>query len=172
MKIIRYKRVRSTQDTARRLAEKGVQAGTVVVSGTQSCGRGRRGAKWSSGKGGLWFSIVLRPARTPADTTKISVNAADEVRDVLRRQTGVTLTVKPPNDLLYQGKKVCGILAESIVENGRVKYLILGIGLNVNNRLPANLSNHATTLAKILGYPCDRIVLFNRLLSAIEVYQR
>jgi BirA family biotin operon repressor/biotin-[acetyl-CoA-carboxylase] ligase len=172
MKIIRYKRVRSTQDTARRLAEKGAQAGTVVVAETQSCGRGRRGAKWSSGKGGLWFSIILRPARTPADTTRISVNSARVVRDALRRQTGVTLTVKPPNDLLYQGKKICGILAESVVENERVKYLILGIGLNVNNRLPANLSNHATTLSKILGHSCDRIALFNRLLSAMEVYRR
>lgn len=172
MKIIRYKRVHSTQDTARRLAEKGTQAGTVVVSETQSCGRGRRGAKWSSGKGGLWFSIILRPARAPADTTKISVHAARVVRDAVRKQTGVTLTVKPPNDLLYQGKKICGILAESVVENGRVKYLILGIGLNVNNHLPANLSNHATTLAAILGHPCDREPLFSCLLAAIEVQRR
>jgi BirA family biotin operon repressor/biotin-[acetyl-CoA-carboxylase] ligase len=119
----------STQDVARELAEKGAPNGTAVIAGTQKAGRGRLGRAWFSPEGGLAVSFVLRPSfeeiRLLPAITSVAVFRA-------LQKLGVKAAIKWPNDVLIEGKKVCGILIENSLDGNRLKYSIPGIGINVN----------------------------------------
>lgn len=123
----------STQDDAKRLAAEGAPHGTLVWALRQTKGRGQHDRRWESPPGGLYVSLLLRPAFAPARLPEVSLAVAEAVR----RALPVPLTIKAPNDLMHEGRKLGGILTESAGTESRVDWLIVGLGLNVNNPVPA-----------------------------------
>jgi BirA family transcriptional regulator, biotin operon repressor / biotin---[acetyl-CoA-carboxylase] ligase len=132
LKIIRYKRISSTNTKAKTLAEKGAAEWTVIVSEVQTQGRGRSGRSWKSPKGGLWFSLVMRP-RIPVDRIPLlQFSFANPLRKGIEEVYGVQSEVKWPNDLVVDQKKLAGILIETKINGPELVYSIVGVGLNVN----------------------------------------
>jgi BirA family transcriptional regulator, biotin operon repressor / biotin---[acetyl-CoA-carboxylase] ligase len=148
-----FQQTSSTNDVAEKLARDGVAEGVVIFAETQTKGRGRLGRKWLSPTGqGLWFSVLLRPALSPAFVTQLTVAAATAVARAIRLETGLAPQIKWPNDILLRGKKVVGILTELSAEADRVRHVIIGIGVDVNvTDLPDELREVATSLAAEAG---------------------
>ena len=181
-KVELYEEIGSTQERARELARRGAPHGTLVVSKVQTGGRGRLGRRWGSPSGGLWMSLVLRPDVPAGVAARITQAAAVGVAKALRG-LGVETRIKWPNDLLVEGRKICGILAESSVENApvaakkvrvgeerRVDFVVLGVGLNANLE-PRDLGvpgAEATTLRSELGHDVDLLELLESLLSHLD----
>lgn len=117
---------------ARELAEKGEPEGSVVVAETQTIGRGRFQREWYSPPGGIYFSLVLRPAFPAEDVSKINFLAAVTVAETLKELYRLNTKTKWPNDVLIGEKKTCGILTEAGMEGKKLKWVILGIGINAN----------------------------------------
>lgn len=175
--------LRSTQERARELAHAGAPHGTLVVSRVQTGGRGRLGRRWGSPEGGLWMSLVLRPAFEARLAARVTQTAAVAVAKALW-EVGVEARIKWPNDLLVNGKKVCGILAESSAESmpvaskrvgpgeetRRLDFVVLGVGMNANLD-PEELEvpdREVTTLRSELGRDVDLLRLLGILLSNLE----
>ncbi|MBL0059718.1 MAG: biotin--[acetyl-CoA-carboxylase] ligase [Elusimicrobia bacterium] len=136
--VIHRRVLASTQDTAKAGAVRGAAEGTLVIADRQTAGRGRMGRRWSSPAGGLWFSLVLRPAVRPDRVPPLPLVAALSWVEVLRAR-GVPAGVKWPNDVWADGKKIAGFLTEMSAETDRVQWVVLGAGVNVNNRPPSSL---------------------------------
>ncbi len=133
--IHRLGTVASTQGEAGVLAVAGASEGTVVTATHQSAGRGRRGREWFDAPGeSLLMSIVLRPPIPPTEAPQLSLVAAVAVVDALGA-AGVTATIRWPNDIMVAERKICGMLPEAATtRQGTIAHVILGIGLNVNQR--------------------------------------
>lgn len=165
-----YHSVSSTNDAARQLAREGAPEGTVVVAEEQTGGRGRLGRGWHSPRGGLWVSVILRPAAPPARAPEVTFVAAVACVEALRRYPGLEIAVKWPNDLLWKGRKLGGILTEMSGEFDRINHIALGIGLNVNLEaadFPAGLGA-VTSLSAITGFSLSRAGLLQELLAVLE----
>ncbi len=133
-KIFFYDTVASTMDEAFRLGMEGTPEGTVVCADGQSKGRGRLGRSWLSPKGkGIYLSIVLRPALLPSEAACLTLLCAVALSEAIKNICGLNSLIKWPNDLLINGKKVAGILTELNAETDRVKFVVVGIGVNVNS---------------------------------------
>ena len=161
----------STQARLRELAEKGAGEGTVVVALQQSSGKGRMGHSWHSPKGGLWFSLLLRPTIRFAEIYKFTLLFGVAVTRAIKRY-GIVPSLKWPNDILVEGKKVCGILLETSAEPDRVEYVTVGIGVNANfstSILPEDISANSTSLCDTLGRRIDRADLLAQILHESEV---
>jgi BirA family biotin operon repressor/biotin-[acetyl-CoA-carboxylase] ligase len=179
-KVELHEELGSTQERARELARGGAPHGTLVVSMVQTGGRGRLGRRWGSPAGGLWMSLVLRPGISTEVAARITRAAAVGVAKALR-DLGVEARIKWPNDLLVDGRKICGILAESSVESvpvaakkvepgeGRpVDFVVLGVGLNANLD-PEDLGlPEVSTLRSELGRDVDLRALLESLLSHLD----
>lgn len=155
---------RSTQDIAEALAREGAEEGLVVVAEEMSSGRGRLGRTWVASRGGLWFTILLRPSAMKA-LQLISLGAGVAVTEALRELHGVEATLKWPNDVLIDNRKLCGILVEGRMEADRVHYVLVGVGINVNNDLPENLKASAIALKELVGRPVPRVPLLGATLT-------
>jgi BirA family biotin operon repressor/biotin-[acetyl-CoA-carboxylase] ligase len=131
-KISHLDEVSSTNDIAKELASDGCDEGTVVIAGIQTSGRGRLSRRWISPKGGLWFSIILRPQMLPEESNLLNVLASVSICKVIRNKFNLNTVIKWPNDILIEEKKVCGILIENSVTSGQIEYSVIGIGLNTN----------------------------------------
>jgi len=132
LKILHYKRLQSTNTAAYQLAQQGAPEWTIVVADVQTKGRGRGRNKWKSPKGGLWFSIILRPKVSGPRLPLLQFLAAVVTRTALEDATGLDVKLKWPNDLVLGNLKLGGILIESKTQGSRVSFAILGIGLNIN----------------------------------------
>jgi len=145
-----FQETQSTNDVVEKLAQDGVREGVVVFAESQTRGRGRLGRKWiSPARKGLWFSVLLRPDLRPQAATQLTVAAATALVRAIESCTSLRMEIKWPNDILIRGKKVAGVLTELNAELDHVKYLILGIGVDVNlgaSDLPADLRKIATSL--------------------------
>ncbi len=150
-----FQETTSTNDVVEKLARDGVAEGVVVFAESQKRGRGRLGRKWLSPAGkGLWFSALLRPAMRPQEATRLTVASATALRRAIHGTTGLDAEIKWPNDILIGGRKVAGILTELSAELDQVKYMVLGIGVDVNvnpGEWPAELRKTATSLKVELG---------------------
>lgn len=172
--IISYKRLDSTNDAAYELAEKGIKEGTVILAEEQVKGKGRHGRSWTSpAKGGVYMSCVLRPDMTPNEISRITLIAAVSVAKAVRKVTGLPATIKWPNDILINGKKVCGILTEMKAEQDVIDFIILGIGINVNTS-HRHLPKGASSLKEEMhsGRPdhaISRIELVRMVLEELEI---
>jgi BirA family biotin operon repressor/biotin-[acetyl-CoA-carboxylase] ligase len=164
--------VDSTNAWGRRLAETGAPEGTVLVAERQTLGRGRMGRSWSSIAGrGLSFSFILRPRLSAAELAVIMILTAVCMARAVERVTGIGLAIKWPNDLMHEGRKLTGILAEMKGEMDLVQYLVIGVGLNVNHELsdfPAELADRAGSLRMIAGKPFLRSALLREFLVEFE----
>src|SRR6202142_2836025 len=145
-----FEQTTSTNDVIEKLARDGVKEGAVVFAESQTKGRGRLGRKWiSPERKGLWFSVLLRPDLRPQEATQLTVASATALRRAIQSATGLQPEIKWPNDILIGGKKVAGILTELNAELDKVRYVILGIGIDVNldaNEFPVELKKNATSL--------------------------
>ncbi len=147
-KIIHYFRTDSTNNVALRLAARGAEHGTVVLSEEQTAGRGRLGRTWYSEKSsGIYASVILRPPLSPAAAPILTLVAGLAAHQAVTAVTGLAVDLGWPNDLLVNGKKVSGILTEMSAELDRLHAVVLGFGINVNHReMPAELKAFATSL--------------------------
>ena len=167
---IRYETIGSTNDTAKDLARAGAAAGTLVWAGEQTQGRGRRGRVWSSPPGNLYLSLVLRPDCPVAAAAQLGFVAALALGEALGEPAG--LAYKWPNDVLIGGCKVAGILLESELDgDGRLAFLVLGVGANIVSAPPAS-EFPATSLAA-LGLPTPSpATLLERFVAAFDAWER
>ncbi len=167
-----FQETNSTNDVVEKLARDGVAEGVVVFAEAQSKGRGRLGRQWLSPAGkGLWFSILLRPDLRPQEATRLTVAAATAIARAIQQQTGVTPDIKWPNDLMVGGKKICGILTELSAELDHVKYIILGVGVDVNlasSEFPSDLRKTATSLRIAAGRILSRPELAAAILQELD----
>lgn len=161
---------KSTNDDAKKLAREGAPRGTLVVAERQQGGRGRMGRAWDSPMGGLWLSVVLRPELLPVDAPKLTIMSAVAVAEAILRSTGISTNIKWPNDILVDGKKVCGILTEMSAEMDAINYVILGIGININNDFPDELKDISISLKQVKGEKVSRIEVLRALLEKLEHY--
>lgn len=166
-KIIGLTQVGSTNEYAKKIAAESPE-GTVVVADEQTTGKGRRGRSFHSEKGqGLFMSFILKPKIAPQKAPLITGIGAAAVILTLE-EFGIKSQVKWPNDLLIQGKKVCGILTEMSGDIEQIEYVILGIGLNVRNSdFPEEIREIASSLWRE-GYEIDRQQLFWQLVQKLE----
>ncbi len=165
--IIYYEELTSTMDVAKDLARKGCPDFTTVIAGRQASGRGRLKREWHSDKGGLYFTVVLRPDLPPVLSFRVSFLASLTLARVLNEMFGVDVRVKWPNDLLVDERKICGMLSELEAEADRVAFINVGIGINVNND-PSAIEPAATSLKAILGRRISIKDILARYLDAFE----
>ena len=145
-KIFHFKSLASTQDKAKEFSKKGL-SNVVIISDTQTKGRGRFKRKWYSNSGGLWLSILLKP-KNIGNLQHLTFAAAVAVVKSIKKITSLNTNIKWPNDVHYKGKKLCGILTEGIF--GKENYAVVGIGLNVNQtEFPDEIKDIASSLKLI-----------------------
>ena len=169
-RIVHYFRTDSTNDVALSLAAQGEAHGTVILAEEQTAGRGRLGRSWYSEKSsGIYASIILRPPLAPAAAPVLTLMAGVAAQRAVNTVTGLPVDIRWPNDLLLNGKKVCGILTEMTAELDRLHAVVLGIGLNVNHReMPAELREIATSLRMEGRKPYSRAQILVALLKELE----
>ncbi|MBT3194323.1 MAG: biotin--[acetyl-CoA-carboxylase] ligase [Verrucomicrobia bacterium] len=162
----------STNTEARRLAEKGAPSGTLVVAEEQTSGKGRKSRDWASPKQmGIYATLILRPTLPIEETPLLTLMVAVATCEAITAATGISATIKWPNDILVNGKKVAGILTEVSSEVDRVEFALIGIGLNVNtpvDSLPKRVIFPATSLAKEAGAPQARAIILAHWLEQVE----
>lgn len=154
--------VGSTNDLLRELAEAGAPAGTILTADEQTAGRGRMGRTWAAPKGtNLLMSILFRPDGPAADIYRLVMVCGLAASDVLGEAADRPVGVKWPNDLQIDGRKIGGILPESAIVGDRAAWVIVGMGLNINQTFPAGdpLHGAATSLREATGHPHDRAAL-------------
>ncbi len=163
-----FDEVGSTQDIAHTLASFGSPEGTLIIAETQTAGIGTSGKNWVSPPGGLWFSLILTPTLINiSQASGLTILIGHSLARVIRKETNLPVLVKWPNDLYLNNKKVAGILSESSSVEVAVKYIIVGIGINVNVD-SASLPFGATSLKSESGKEIQRMELLVKILEAIE----
>lgn len=173
-KVEWHEEIDSTQRRARELAKRypGAPHGTLVVSGSQTGGRGRHGQPWASPPGGLWMSLVLRPERLPAAHAPRVMQATAVGVACALRSLGVDARLKWPNDVLVGCRaKICGILAEASLKEGNTDYVVLGIGLNANfdpKDLEKFTNRPVATVSSELGRDADLLELLDSILRHLD----
>ena len=167
-----HQTIDSTNNRARDLALEGADEGTLVISETQSMGRGRLGRDWISPKGkGIWMSLILKPDLPPDQAPRITAIVAVALRKALNKATGLDVGIKWPNDIIINAKKVCGILTEIQADIDRIHYLVVGIGINVNmlaDDFPPEIASTATSLRIAMNAWLDRRWIIALVMEEIE----
>jgi BirA family transcriptional regulator, biotin operon repressor / biotin---[acetyl-CoA-carboxylase] ligase len=166
-----YYKIGSTNTAAMSASAEGEPEGTVFLAEEQTAGRGRGSHAWQSTRSaGIYCSAVLRPALPPAEVLVMSLAAALAVRSAIDLiDPSIPIDLKWPNDVLIRDKKICGILTEMNAEATRVRYLVVGIGINVNQvNFPKELENEATSLRLTTGSEWSRVELAAALLKSLD----
>lgn len=170
-----FKQIDSTNEQAKKFASRGAAEGTLLIAEKQTRGKGRLGRRWVSPPGGIWMSVILKPNFSPQEAPVVTMVATVAVAEAIKEVTGVEAKIKWPNDVVIEInknriiRKVCGILTEMGAEVDRINYLVVGIGINVNNRLPKELSHTACSLNELAG-KVSRTLLTRRVLQKVEYY--
>jgi len=156
--IIVLEQTGSTNDAILQAANTNARAGLVIFAEHQTAGRGQRGNRWESAAGkGLWFSILLQPAIALANSPRLTAWAAEAVSGSIQNEFSLTPTIKLPNDVLIDGRKVAGVLIEMRAQEKALHLAIAGVGVNVNQSdFPKELQDKAISLAMALGRQVDR----------------
>ncbi|HEV8453832.1 MAG TPA: biotin--[acetyl-CoA-carboxylase] ligase [Gemmatimonadales bacterium] len=147
-RLLYFERVDSTMDLLHQLAADGVEAGTAVLAGEQLGGRGSRGRSWQSPPGGLWLSVLFRPA-APGGVEVMSLRVGLAVAEALDGLVPHPVRLKWPNDLMLGERKVGGILCEARWQGPTLGWVAVGVGMNVRNAVPQELNEVATALASV-----------------------
>ncbi len=171
-KVIYCEQVDSTNTKAKQLAEIGEPEGTLVVAEEQTAGKGRRGRGWVSEPGvGVWMSLILRPELAPEESSCITLVTALAVAEGISKTCGLAARIKWPNDIILNGKKVCGILTEMSSEREYIHYVVVGVGINVNTRsFPDESCTKATSLFIEKGGKVDRQALIAACMESFGKY--
>jgi BirA family biotin operon repressor/biotin-[acetyl-CoA-carboxylase] ligase len=173
-KIRHYFRVGSTNVAAMEAAAAGEPEGSVFFAEQQTAGRGRGGNSWESAPSdGVYCSIILRPRLSPADALLLSLIAGIAVAEAVEQTTGLHPDLRWPNDVLLEERKFCGILTEMNAEATRVRYVVVGIGINVNQpSFSKELEPIATSLRLASGHEWSRVQVTAALLKSLDAWYR
>lgn len=165
-----YEQIDSTNNAAKAAAEQGGVHGTLFLAEQQSSGKGRRGRSWISPPGtGIWMTILLRPQLEPACASMLTLVAALSMSRAIEQETGLKAQIKWPNDIVVNGKKVCGILTEMSAEMEWIHYVVIGLGTNANiEEFPKELQDKATSLRKECGKEIKRVPVVCAFLAYFE----
>ena len=168
IKIKKYIKVKSTNDIALRLIKKNYSEPTLIISEKQTDGRGRTGKKWISKKGNIFLSLFFKFNQRKINFKQFAILNAFLIKKVISKIISTNVTVKWPNDLLYNKKKFCGILQE-VIKFNNFDYLIVGIGLNTNI-VPQNKGFKSTSLKNILKKKINNQKVLNNIVVAYEKF--
>lgn len=169
--IHHYYKIGSTNVAAMEAASAGAPEGSVFLAEEQTAGRGRGGNQWVSARStGIYCSVILRPDLPPSEALIISLAAGLAVHSAIRHiDERMNPDLKWPNDVLLEGKKFCGILTEMNAEATRVRHIVVGIGINVNQvKFPEDLREIATSLQQASGSEWSRVELTAALLKSLH----
>ncbi len=170
--VYHLRSVGSTNQVAQDLGRRGYPEGTLVVAEEQTAGRGRwQRSWWSPPEAGIWLSLVLRPQLAPYRVPQITLVAGVSCVQAIDGCLGLRTGIKWPNDIVYDGRKLCGILVEMEAAAEQVHFLVIGIGINVNQELadfPPDLREAAVSLGMIAGRRVERLLLAQRFLEVFE----
>lgn len=163
-----YDSISSTMEKAFGLGLEGAEEGTVICAESQTKGKGRRGRSWSSPKGkGIYVSVILRPTLALRDVAKLTLLTGVCVCEAVNTMTNLKSTIKWPNDVLINGRKVAGILTELRAELDQVRFVVVGIGINVNTPL-SSLPPQATSIKQEFNKSISRLDLLREVLKRLE----
>jgi len=166
-KIFHFPELDSTMDQARKMSRQDLPHVSCVIAEVQTASRGRLNRPWDSDRGGLWFTLILKPDLPPPLAWTMNFAASACMSEVLSDLFDLDVRVKWPNDLLLRGRKLSGMLAEIETRADMVNFLFLGIGLNVNNE-PESDQYQAISLKTALGKPVSRKQILVRFLDLFE----
>ncbi|MDY9920664.1 MAG: biotin--[acetyl-CoA-carboxylase] ligase [Synergistota bacterium] len=173
-KSIYFPTITSTQHAIKKLAQQDAPEGIVAVADEQTEGRGRRGRSWHAPAAkNLLFSVLLRPELRPGDVQLLNLAAGLAVRSVLKDKYQVDAKLKWPNDILVNGRKICGILSEAAGEPDRIYYAVTGIGINVNfteDEMSEEVKDIATSIRIEKGHTVPRPLLLSHILHSLSSY--
>ena len=165
-----YDETDSTNVQAVREAENGAPHGTLIVSDRQTAGRGRRERGWESpADTNIYFTLVLKPDFAPECASMLTLVMAYSVNKAIQQETGLTCGIKWPNDIVVNGRKICGILTEMKVTQGSICHVVIGVGINVRKQeFGPELSEKAACLEEECGAGVLRSSLLARIMKAFE----
>ena len=172
-KIEYYDEIDSTNTKAKELAEKGYPSGTLVVADRQLAGKGRRGRSWESPAGtGIFMTLMIKPDINPNNASMLTLVAAMAVARAIMDVTGALAQIKWPNDIVMNGKKICGILTEMSAQFDYINHIVIGIGVNVHNEeFPEEIAHMASSLMlECDGKKFRRADLIEKMLEYFEQY--
>ncbi len=166
--------VKSTNEVAKEFASEGKKEGTVIISESQSKGKGRAGRSWLSPKGvGIYLSVILKPDIAPADVSQLTLVAGVAAARAIKDLFHLSVSIKWPNDLMIGKKKLGGILLETGSTGNTLNYVIIGIGINVNTDIssfPREVRSIATSIKDEKGVYVKRTRLIRRLIERLDVW--
>jgi BirA family biotin operon repressor/biotin-[acetyl-CoA-carboxylase] ligase len=166
-----FKEVDSTNDVAKELAREGAPEGTMVIAERQSEGKARRGKQWLSPEGGVWMSMILHPQVSPSQAPLLTLVTGVAVAQTIYNEFKIDVGIKWPNDILIGDKKVCGILTEANSDSGKLDYVVVGIGIDLNvdlDQFPPALREGATSLKNELNREIEGADLVQKILKDFE----
>lgn len=167
-----YEKLGSTNIQAKLDAEAGAEEGLLVVADKQTAGRGRRGRSWNSPSGcNVYFTLLLKPKYQPNLASMVTLVMAMAVADGIRKTCDVSVGIKWPNDIVIDGKKVCGMLTEMNLERDYIHYVVLGVGINVaKQEFAPEIKATAVTLEEACGRKIPRATLVANVMQVFETY--
>ena len=172
--IVHFYDTSSTNNEAKRLAADDAVEGTIVVSEAQTLGRGRLNRGWFSPPGGgVWVSVILRPPFPPQEAPKCTLMAAVATVEAIREASGLNCGIKWPNDILWQRRKLVGILTEMSAEMDAINFVVLGIGINVSlqeSDFPEELRNIGASVSMGAEREVSRVEVLQKLLERLEYW--
>ena len=170
--VFYYESVNSTNQQAKLSAENGCGQGTLVVADMQTAGRGRRGRAWSSPPGtNVYFTLILKPEYDPNCVSMVTLVMALAVAEGIHATCGVEAGIKWPNDIVADGKKLCGMLTEMSMERGYIHHVVVGAGINVRRQeFAPEIAGTAVSLEQICGKKVSRAQLIVNVMKAFENY--
>ena len=171
--IAYFDEIDSTNIKAKELAEQGYPNGTLVVADQQVSGRGRRGRSWESPPGtGIFMTLMLKPEINPNNASMLTLVAALAVAKAIKDVTGLDAQIKWPNDIVINGKKICGILTEMSAQFDYINHIVIGIGINVHNEVFSEEIAHmaSSLLLESQGKKFRRAEIIEKVLEYFEEY--
>lgn len=172
--IVYYEETDSTNLRAKAEGAAGATEGTLYLAETQKDGRGRRGRSWESPAGSsIYMTLLLRPQLSPVKASMMTLVMALAVARGIEQVTGISTGIKWPNDIIVNGRKVCGILTEMSTEIDHIHYVVIGVGINVNqDGFPKELKQIATSLKNESGQSFSRGAILQKVMELFEEYYR
>lgn len=170
--VVYYEETDSTNNRAKEAGEKGGKHGTLFVAERQTAGKGRRGRGWESPAGtSIYMTLLLHPDILPVKAPQLTLVMAVAVAEGIRKATGLCCQIKWPNDIVIHGRKVCGILTEMSAEIDYINYVVIGVGINVNQEtFPEEIKDKAISLRMELGSSVRRSGLIAAVMESFEAY--
>lgn len=171
-KVVCFEETDSTNNRAKEAGEKGGEHGTLFVAKRQTAGKGRRGRGWESPAGtSIYMTILLYPDILPIKAPQLTLLMAIAVVEGIRKVTGLNCQIKWPNDIVLHGRKVCGILTEMSAEIDYINYVVIGVGINVNQEtFPQEIQDRAISLKMELGGIIRRSEIIAAVMESFEAY--